>query len=66
MTVLRLGLLVQSLHDWSAILDRSEFAGLREAIAAPVVADMLEGLTDLHVRALRLALDADAPALSPG
>jgi hypothetical protein len=66
MTVARLGLLVQSLQAWSAIRDRSALMGARDASTAPVVADMLDGLADLHVRALRMALDAEAPAFSLG
>lgn len=64
MTVARLGLLVQSLQAWSAMRDRSALTGSRDTIAAPVVADMLDALADLHVRALRMALEAEAPAFS--
>jgi hypothetical protein len=53
-------------QEWSAIRDRSAFTGARDASAARVVADTLEGLDDLHVRALRMALDADAPAFDLG
>jgi hypothetical protein len=66
MTVARLGLLVQSLQAWSAIRDRSASTGPRDATTAPIVADMLDGLADVHVRALRMALDAEAPAFSVG
>ena len=66
MTVARLGLLVQSLQAWCAIHDRSAFTGTRDAIAAPVVAEMLDGLADLQVRALRMALDAYTPTFSLG
>ena len=66
MTVARLGLLLQSLQAWCAIRDRSPSVGARDAIAARVVAEMLDGLAELHVRALRMALDADTPTLSLG
>jgi hypothetical protein len=66
MRVARLGVLVRSLGAWHAIRDRSALMGSRDAITAPVVADMLDGLADLHVRALRMALDAEAPAFSLG
>ena len=66
MTVARLGLLLQSLQAWCAIRDRSPSVGARDAIAARVVAEMLDGLAALHVRALRMALDADTPTLSLG
>ena len=61
MTVARLGLLVQSLQTWCAMVGRA-----RGAIAEPVVAEMLDGLADLHVRALRVALDTDTPTFSLG
>ena len=64
MRVARLGLLVQSLRARCAMLDRSAFMGARDAIEASLVAEMLDGLADLHMRAVRLALDADAPTLS--
>ena len=66
MTVARLGLLVQSLRTWCASRDQSALMGARDAIAAPVVDEMLDGLADLHARAVRVALAADAPTLSRG
>ena len=66
MTVARLGLLVQSLQTWSGIRDRSPLTGPRDTITAPVATDVLDGLADLHMRALRMALDAEAPAFSLG
>ena len=66
MTVARLGVLVRSLGEWPAIRDRSALMRARDAITAPVVVDMLDGLADLLVGALRMALDAEAPAFSLG
>lgn len=51
---------------WCAIRDRSPSVGARDVIAAPVVAELLDGLADLHVSALRVALDADMPTFSLG
>jgi hypothetical protein len=66
MTVARLGLLVHSLQGWCESGDRSALMGPRDAITAPIVGDMLDGLAELHVRALRMALDAEAPEFSLG
>ncbi len=56
LTVDRLGLLVDSLREWLTQREQVGFVRMQQAIARPLVEDMLGDLSELYDRALGVAL----------
>ena len=66
LTVEQLGRLVRALRDWLARREQLGFLRAQEALDTPLVENLADELTDTHVYALRVALNADAHACSLG
>lgn len=66
LTVDQLGRLVRALRDWLARREQLGFLRAQEALDTPLVENLADELTDTHVDALRVALNADAHACSLG
>jgi hypothetical protein len=66
LTVSRLGLAVRALSGWLARCERLGLIHAQDAFHAAVAEALLEDLTDLHARAVRIAVAADFPAYLVG
>ena len=62
MSVARLGLTVDALTEWLRRRDELGFLRRQEGVDRPVVEGMLWDLADLHLRALQVAVGAQARA----